>query len=62
MRIFYIDIDTLRPDHLFCYGYDAHRLETNGGMPVSADVPYAAAVHPGQPYLNEPFKGSGGQQ
>ena len=22
MRILYVDIDTLRPDHLGCYGYD----------------------------------------
>ena len=34
MRILYIDIDSLRPDHLSCYGY--HR-QTSPNMDALAD-------------------------
>ena len=35
MRILYIDIDTLRPDHLGCYGY--HRATTPNIDALAAD-------------------------
>jgi len=39
--------------------YYADWLEANGGKPVPADAPYAAALSPGQSYLTEPFRGRG---
>ncbi len=41
MRILYIDIDSLRPDHLGCYGYHRNTSPTIDRIAASGDAEIA---------------------
>lgn len=68
MRILMLDIDTLRPDHMSCYGY--HRLTTPNMDQVcaqgvrfdrcySSDAPCMPARRAGERHVRHPQRRSG---
>ena len=64
MRILYLDIDTLRPDHLGCYGYHRHTSPNidalASGAAIFENVLRKRCAMPAQPYrpLDRPLRDS----
>src|SRR5436309_341094 len=66
MRILYCDIDSLRPDHLGCYGYtrattptiDHHAREENWFLHINywdPHTPYRTPMSFGNPFADDPI-------